>query len=131
MIRWGLSGNDIENILRQLTESRFVNDLRFARAYVHDKYVYSRWGRKKIASGLYAKRIPRATIEEALDGIDRREYAAIAFRVLSSKLRQLPADMPEFDKRRRLMAFAQSRGYETNLTIRILESSRLWHGSTE
>lgn len=131
MKRWGLSDSASRAILDDLVGRRFVDDIRFARAYVRDKYLFARWGRRKIVAGLYAKRIPRDIINEALGEIDIRRYASVAFRLLAAKRRQLPADMPLFDARRRLLAFGMARGFETALVIKILESTKLWDGSTD
>ncbi len=130
MKRWGLSDSDAAAILRDLVRHRFVDDLRFARAYVRDKYLFARWGRRKIMSGLYAKRIPTPIIRQALDEIDIRQYAAVAFRLLAAKKKQLPVDLALFDVRRRLLAFGASRGFETSLILKILDSSKLWDDST-
>lgn len=126
---WGISASDSKKIISHLTDNRFIDDNRFAKAYVHDKYRFSGWGRRKITVGLYSKRISKETIEEALNEINIKEYASIAFKAFASKLRQMPDDMPQFEKRQRLMRFAAARGYEASLIIKILESDRLWHSS--
>lgn len=125
--RWGITGGEAERIVKHLTDNRFIDDGRYARAYVHDKYMYSRWGRRKIVAGLYAKRLDRETIDEAVsEAIDMRDYAAAAFSAVAAKLRMLPEDMPQSEKRRRLLLFGAGRGYETALIIKILDSNRLW-----
>ena len=131
MSQWGISSTDADNIITQLTENRFLDDSRFARAYTRDRYLYSKWGRCKIITALYAKRIDKSTIDDALSEIDMRRYAAIAFKAIASKLRQMPDEMTLFEKRQRLIRFAIGRGYETSLISRILESSRLWQSSQE
>lgn len=129
--QWGISSADADSIISQLTDNRFLDDSRFARAYARDRYLYAKWGRCKIITGLYAKRIDKSTIEDALGEIDMRRYAAIAFKAIASKLRQLPDEMPGFEKRQRLIRFAVGRGYEISLISKILESSRLWQSSQE
>lgn len=126
---WGLSASESERILRQLADNRFVDDSRFARAFVRDRYRFAGWGRQKITAGLYARHIDKDIIEEALNEIDVRRYAAVAFKAMVSKLRQLPEEMEQRDKRMRLMRFAVGRGYEMSLIIKILESERLWESS--
>ena len=126
---WGLSKSDSEKIIKHLTETRFLDDSRYARAYVRDKYRFSGWGRKKIISGLYTKHISKSLIEEAITEINLKEYATIAFRAIASKLRQLPPDMSHSEKRQRLMRFAAGRGYEVALIIKIIDSQRLWQSS--
>lgn len=127
---WGLSKSDSEKIIDHLIENRFLDDSRFARAYIRDKYRFSGWGRRKIITSLYSKHINKNIIDNALSEIDIKEYVTIAFRIISSKLRQLPDEMKRTEKRQRLMRFAASRGYEITLIIRILDSERLWQSST-
>ncbi|MFR4026527.1 MAG: RecX family transcriptional regulator [Alistipes indistinctus] len=41
-----------ESIIRKLTEQKFIDDTRYAAAYVREKATLSRWGSGKIRSGL-------------------------------------------------------------------------------
>lgn len=127
--QWGITPGDTEKIIQHLSENRYVDDYRFARAFVRDRYRFAGWGRQKIIAGLYAKRLTKDAIEQALTEIDMRQYAAIAFRAIATKLRQLPKEMERRDKQQRLMRFAAGRGYEVSLIIKILESARLWQSS--
>lgn len=126
LYKWGISPTEAAKIIRHLTDARFVDDNRFAQAYVKDKYRFARWGRRKISTGLYAKHIDSDTIDQALSTINNREYATIAFNLIASKLRTLPADIERIEKRQRLLKFGVGRGYETSLIIKILNSRRLW-----
>lgn len=123
---WDVPSDAAERILASLRDARYLDDERFARAYVREKYLFQRWGRNKIISGLYAKRLPRPTIDSSLDEIETRRYAANAFHLVAAKLRNLPEDMPDGEKRARLIRFATGRGYEMSLIIKILNSRRLW-----
>lgn len=126
MLRRGFTAAQADEIITSLTDRRFIDDERFATAFVRDKYRFSGWGTIKITAALYARRLPRPLIDRALRAIDTAEYAAIAFRAIASRLRRLPDDMPRHIRRQKLMQFGASRGYESQLIIRILDSSRLW-----
>ena len=56
-------------ILRHLVEEKYVDDERYAEAYVRDKYRFNKWGRIKIAQGLRMKGIDRESIEAAMASI--------------------------------------------------------------
>lgn len=123
--KWGVTGRDADNIISDLEKSRYLDDARFAVSYVRDKYRFAGWGRHKIISGLLVKRIPRQYIDDALAEIDLKEYAGIAFNALAGKLRTLDrTDMKVC--REKLLRFGVSRGYETSLVLRIIQSKRLW-----
>ena len=140
--RWGVPAAEAERVIASLIERRFVDDRRFAIAYARDKYRFARWGRTKIHTGLYSKRIPPEVIAEALDEIDQREYTAIAFRMMRVKLQSLSAkeaadsgqeelDSDGREERRRelrmkLYRFGVGRGFESALVVKILNSPKLW-----
>lgn len=126
LLRLGLTAADADAVVDKLVDTGFVDDSRFARAFVRDRYRFSAWGIHKLRAALIAKRIPSPIIADALEAIDRREYIRTAFRAIAARLRQLPPDMEPRLKRQRLMRHAASRGYEMTLIVKILDSPRLW-----
>lgn len=122
--RRGLSADDIGQIVDRLVEEGFIDDERYARAFVRDKYRFAGWGRRKIALALAAKRIPRDIAAEALDtAVDEEEYRARLIRLLRSKARSLPAELHDtFEGRQKLYAFAAGRGFESSLISSIISS---------
>lgn len=123
--RWGLTVAETEHLIEKLVDDRFINDARFARAFVRDKYRFAGWGRGKIKVALMQKRISGTDIDEALEEIDSREYQMKAFAVMSAKLRSV--DRTDIRQcRERLFRFGVQRGYETRLVTRIINSSKLW-----
>ena len=42
---WGVSEEDANDILIKLTKEGFIDNVRFCRAYCHDKFLYSHWGK--------------------------------------------------------------------------------------
>ncbi len=107
-------------IMAKLKEMKFVDDARFARAYAHDKLEYQLWGRIKISRGLWAKRIPREMIDDALDALDPEVYRKVAARVVASKMRQLGDEIFTREGRDKILRFAMGRGFESSLVIKIM-----------
>lgn len=128
LFRWGVDPESHDEVIDSLMERRFVDDRRFAAAYVRDKYRFDRWGRLKIVRGLMAKRMPRSVIDSALEEIDVKEYARNCYQVMKSKLKGLPDDADAFTLRQRLLRFSAGRGYEPSLIIRLLDNPKLWGG---
>lgn len=118
---WNVAVSDAAAILVSLAKHRFYDDGRFARAYVRDKLVYSHWGRRKIAMGLYAKRIDRELINEALDGIDAEEYAGVLRAFLQGKCRSITGQNA-YERRTKLYRAGVSRGFEPELVAKMLRS---------
>ncbi len=120
MARWGLNANDAAAILKSLKSRKFIDDARFARSFVRDKYRFQRWGRRKIAYALALKHIPRLLIEEAMGEIDEREYGEILAALIASRARALGEEAHTYEGRTRLFRTAASRGYESSLIAPLL-----------
>lgn len=115
LVTWGISAAEREAIVERLIERRFVDAERYARAYVRDKFIFSRWGRRKIALGLASKRIPRDVADEALrDEIDEEAYLAALRSLLRAKARGMERPVGR-DDRMRLFRFGVQRGFEPSL----------------
>lgn len=68
---WGLAERDAEGVLAKLVRDRFIDDARYAGAFVREKLRLSGWGEYKIRTALQRKRIDRALIDAALAEADR------------------------------------------------------------
>ena len=106
-----LPQQQVELIVRSLLDERFIDDERYARAFVRDKYRFNGWGRAKITAALRTKGIEAAVIDEALGEIDDEEYEKVMTQALAAKVRTLAGREPRA-ARDALVRFAASRGYE-------------------
>lgn len=66
----GVAPEQHQPIIDRLVRERFIDEVRYAEAYVREKLNLSRWGVRKIRAALKAKRIPEQTIDEALAQAD-------------------------------------------------------------
>ncbi len=131
LYRWEIEKSEAEKIVLQLEREEFVDENRYARAFVHDKFNYDRWGRTKIKAALMQKRISDSDIRDALSQIQSEAYMEMLTAILQQKLRSLQrnaseecgndAEEMDYDTRQRLMRFAVSRGFEPELIFRALE----------
>ena len=121
MRAWRIDSRDIEAIINSLTTRRFLDDSRFARAFVRDKYRFARLGRRKIAMALKQKRIDSDTIDEALEEINQEEYTAVLRTLLKAKAAHMDRPL-SYDDRVKLFRFAVARGFETQLISSMLKS---------
>ena len=121
---WGINASDSAKIIRRLEELKFLDNLRFAKAYAHDKLHFSGWGRRKIRQGLWAKRLPTDIIDHAFDDIDEEddEYRAIALRVMKAKIRQLKEWPLSRESKLKVVKFAMTRGFEYPLIVDIFRT---------
>jgi regulatory protein len=122
--RWGLLSEDINIIIEKLIIEKYIDDDRFARAYVKDKFKFNRWGRQKIIFMLQGKKIPSDIIKTACSEIEEDDYLERLEELLISKLKSIKSDNP-FEKRNKLMRFAMSRGFEPELINKTLRELQL------
>jgi len=83
--QWGCLPEDTDTVLNHLTEHRYIDEDRYARAFVHDQVAYQYWGRNKIQAALFAKHIPEDIVTIALQSIDQDAYQHALKRALSQK----------------------------------------------
>lgn len=102
-----------DEIIDYLEENRYIDNLRFAKAFARDKVRFSGWGRNKIRMALTVKRIPASEIREALDEIDEEEYTVALAKATEAKARNL--DLTDYNDRAKLYRHLASRGFESNL----------------
>lgn len=111
LAKYDLSGEEKTRILRHLVEEKYVDDGRYAEAYVRDKYRFNKWGRIKIAQGLRMKGIDREAIEAAMEVIDEEEYLSILRDLLKTK-RKSTKGKSDYEINGKLIRFATGRGFE-------------------
>lgn len=117
---WGLSENEADVVLELLLAEKYIDDERYARIYVRDKFRFNKWGRIKIAYQLRADRISSRIVDEALDEIDDSAYKETLMDLLRAKSPKIKAEN-EYDKKAKLARFAQGRGFENDLIFKSID----------
>lgn len=112
--QWGLEKPDAEAIVERLLKEKFIDESRFCRSFINDKYKYSRWGRIKISYALRMKRIPDSLIYDTLDEvIDETIYNDNLTALLREKLKSVKgAHKAEINAK--LFRFAAGRGFDSS-----------------
>lgn len=107
-------------ILDYLLDNRFVNDERYAKAFVRGKVNQSGWGINKIRFHLIQKGINKDIIEEALGQTDEEAYRQRLIEILKTKAKTVKADS-DFEKKRKLAAYAMQKGFEGPLVWEVVK----------
>lgn len=108
-------------ILQCLQAERYVDEARYARCFVHDKFRFNHWGRTKINYELSQKGIPSALREAALAAIDEEQYQETLTDLLRTKLRSTKAKNA-YELVQKLLRFAASRGFEGEIAVKCARS---------
>ena len=122
LMRQGLSSEETARIVERLVADKFIDDSRFARAYVNDKIKFSNWGRNKIRMGLLSKGISVRDVDAALRSIDMKEYGVALLRAARSKSKGL--DLEDYQSRMRLYRMLSSCGYEGMYINKVIDYLR-------
>ena len=112
MKRWGVADDAARKVLSKLQADRFIDDARYAEAFVRDKLNLSGWGVYKIKSALRTKGVSKDIIDEVIapmiEATDMKERLED---IMRRKLRTLKYSSP-YDAKTKLIRFAASRGYD-------------------
>lgn len=114
MRKWEVEESDCERIMEYLRKAKFVDDERYARAFVKDKIKYNKWGRRKVEQGLWAKHIAEDIRQRVLDEVDESQYKSVLTDLLKSKRRSIKA-ANDHEMNRKLIKFALSRGFDYSI----------------
>ena len=101
-------------------DNRFVNDERYAKAFVRGKVNQSGWGVNKIRFHLIQKGIDKDIIDEALGQTDEEAYRQRLIEILKTKAKTVKADS-DFEKKRKLAAYAMQKGFEGPLVWEVVK----------
>lgn len=116
---WGAEEADLKKIIQALTDEKFINEERYASAFVRDKFTYNKWGKLKISMHLKAKRIPAEIIKNALDSIDNEKYLKMIQDLISSHRKHVKAKN-NYELKSKLLRYGLSKGFESHLLYDIL-----------
>ena len=111
MRRWGVTEEAQARVMARLVGGRFVDDERYARAFVKDKVKYNKWGRRKVEQALWQKRIDADIRQRVLDEIDTDEYVEVLRPLLQQKRKSTKANSP-YELQQKLIRFALGRGFD-------------------
>jgi regulatory protein len=121
---WGLWPNEVEEVISELIENNFLNEERFAKAYVSGKFNIKHWGKIKIKQGLKLKKITDKMISIALKGIDYDDYLKTILNTAEKKLPFISEKDP-YKRKNKLVTYLMSKGFEIDLILEVLKSNNL------
>lgn len=107
----GFTQGQMDEIIASLVRDKFVDDARFAGAYVRDKAKFAGWGAVKIACQLKALGVVASVVQQALaDNQDVFNNGSLE-KLLQKKWDSLKKDLSMQQKREKVLRFAVSRGF--------------------
>ena len=111
---YGLHQADVEEVISFLITEGFINEERFAKAYVRGKFHMKKWGRNKIAAGLKQHKISPYCLKKGWQEIDEEEYLKVLLELIEKKESSLK-ETNQFIRKKKIAQFAIQRGFESHL----------------
>lgn len=108
-----------DRIIPYLVKEKFIDEARFCRCFVNDKFRFNQWGRIRIGFELRKKGIPEAVYTESIEQIDETAYTETLSELLKNKKRSTKGRSGQeiFNK---LYRFAAGRGFENDVIKKCL-----------
>jgi len=103
------------SVIEMLQRDGYLDERRFARLFVEDKFRLKKWGRKKISYELKQKRIPDAIIQEMLYNIDDDVYLQTLRHLAERKMRELSGEKSPLARKAKVIRYMIGKGYEYDL----------------
>ena len=118
--RWGIDESAQDRIIQRLIRERYIDNERYARAFVKDKIRYNKWGRRKVQQALWLKRIDKDIQQRVLDEIDEKEYLDVLRPLLKQKRKTTKAES-DYELNQKLVRFALGRGFTFDIIRQCLD----------
>ena len=110
-----------QRLINKLLFENFIDEKRYSRSFVHDKFKLNHWGRIKISYELKVRGIPQDIYRETINTtIDEDEYLAVLSDLLIAKKRTVKGRSPQ-EIYQKLYRFATAKGFESTCTVKILK----------
>jgi regulatory protein len=122
MSRWELPEGADERIVKRLQTERFVDECRYAHAFVRDKFRYNRWGWTRIERELRIRGIAQAYIDEAKEEISEEDNLSALRKLIEAKRRTVKGKN-EYEINAKLFRFAMGRGFSYDAINEVLHTN--------
>ncbi|MFN7013581.1 MAG: regulatory protein RecX [Bacteroidia bacterium] len=117
---WGLNGQEAEQVIAALINENFLNEERFALAYVSGKFRLKKWGRVKLKLELKSRKISDYCIKKALAQIDPEEYKKTILDLIEKKKKDIKDKLP-YIRKHKMLKYIVSKGFEPDIVQNILD----------
>ena len=112
---WGVPEEEREGVLQKLIEQRFIDDQRYAEAYMLEKSNLAGWGARKIAFQLRQKGIDKEVISTTLSRLDSDAQLEQLITKLERKMRSTKA-ANSYELRGKLLRYGMGLGFDYEMT---------------
>jgi regulatory protein len=120
LYEYGMSKDEVEEILSDLISENFLNEERFAVQFAGGHFRIKGWGKVKITHALKQKRVSAYNIKKAMQSIDLDTYEKTLQTLATKKWNTLKGER-SLSKMAKTQAFLYQRGFELQLIHPVLQ----------
>lgn len=121
---WGIDVRARKRIIDRLVEEKYLDEERFCRSFINDKFKFNKWGKIKIRQALIQKKIDLELVDKNLkQQIREEEYIGVLQELLHGKEKNIKASN-DYELKGKLIRFALGRGFEMETILRCIKSDR-------
>ncbi len=117
---YGLHHDEVEEVLTELITEGFINEERFARAFIGGKFRMKKWGKRKIIQHLRPHKISDYCIRKGMEEIDPDAYWEALRYHAKKKLSRLSEQSPYIIKGK-LSQYLFGKGFESDLVRDVVD----------
>lgn len=115
LLAWKIPAEQRNQLIAHLITHRFLDEERFAEAYVSGKFRIKRWGKIKIKQHLKQKQVSAYSIDKALTSIDPDAYLETAISLANKKFADRKKGETDWQIKAKVGRFLASKGFESGV----------------
>ncbi len=120
LYEYGMSKDEVEEILSDLISENFLNEERFAVQFAGGHFRIKGWGKVKITHALKQKRVSAYNIKKAMQSIDLDAYEKTLESLATKKWNTLKGERG-LSRMAKTQAFLYQRGFEPQLIQPVIQ----------
>ena len=120
MATWEVENNRRQEVLQKLISDKFIDDRRYAEAFVREKTSLSAWGEYKIRAALKRKGISESIINDVLNQINPNTNIERLTQRLSRKVKSIKYETP-YQLKTKLLRYGISLGFQMEQVLTSVE----------
>ena len=117
LFSFGLSRNEVDQIISALIEEDYLNEERFAAAFARGKFRMKQWGLVKIKYELKQRHVSEYCIKKAMKEIDSDEYLKTFSKLFDTKMNELKSEKNVGVRNKKVTDYLLQKGFELDMIL--------------
>jgi len=120
MKKWDISSSQQEKIISDLKQEKYIDETRYAAAFVKDKFRFNKWGKQKIKYQLQQKNISEFDIDDAMLQITDIDYIEMVKHLLILKNKNVKGKS-NYERKGKLLRFMIQKGFGIDIVNKVVD----------